>query len=447
MGFLLRAHAGTIELDVDDAGPLRTMYRGNARAVRVVYGDPLEPVFEPAAAGTVQSAAALGAQFARHCDVTITDDAAHLRTDHGGLCPLMYTRDRANALLVATSAGALLPRRGEPVQLQPGARRSGGTGFEGVAAVPAGTTVAVPLRKPGPARTVRHFPLPRPAPMSAELAVRRVSAVLNASVARLLRHHESAAVLLSGGVDSSTVAALARPRLRQLRSYTVGTHYDDEFAAARRVAELLDIEHAELVLSGDELHELLPRMIRLLETWDLDTLRITAPICFALDRLCGREHLLLTGYGADLLFAGLGADGDLDGVENRLRAGVIATGCSNEFSPALADADQLLVRHPYWTADMITTALTVPTHWKLQAGTVKWVLRQAAARVLPTEVTQRPKRAIQDGSGMHRLFAEVLGTGLVSEQAAALRRIAAEVFAAAPTREVDNSADLAGVAS
>ena len=445
MGFLLRADDAGIEVHTEAPGALTTLRGDTGGTTVIVHGDLLDPAFTVPAGISADVHAGLGPAFARYCAATVTDDAATLWTDHGALCPLLYTRDRTGALLVATSAAALLARLDRPVQLVDGPRQPGRTGFAGVSAVPAGTVVTVPLHAHAAADIVAYFPLPTSVPMPAHRAVRHVGAGLTAAVAHLLRDRNTAAVLLSGGVDSSTVAALARPHLTRLSSYTVGTCYGDEFGAARQVATLLGTEHTELLLTAADLDRLLPRMIRLLETWQLDTLRIAAPMCFALDQVRGREDMLLTGYGADLLFAGLG--GDVGTIEQTLRAGVTATGCSNEFSPALAEDDRILVRHPYWAADMITAALTVPARWKLRDGTVKWVLRQVAAQRLPAEVAHRPKLAIQDGTAMHRLFADVLGTGDAHTQTERLRRIADTVFTASHPPEGDTHAHLAGLAT
>jgi carbapenam-3-carboxylate synthase len=228
-------------------------------------------------------------------------------------------------------------------------------------------------------------------------------------------------------VDSSTVAAMATERLATLRSYTVGTPYGDEFAAARRVASHLGSRHEILMFTPADLARLLPRMVRLLETWDLEKLQIVAPICFALEQIADRESVVLTGYGADLLFAGLGGAGTDAEIEQEIRTGVVATGCSNELNPAFADDARIIVRHPYWTPPMISAALSIPVSLKLRGRTVKWVLRQAAARILPADIAFRAKVGIQDGAAIQQLFAAVLGADRTS-QASRLRELAAAVF-------------------
>lgn len=450
MGFLIRAGlAGPDRLRVDHRRSLTTLSRAVGDELLVVHGDQLDQAFCLPRSGTRPERLVAGAarSFARHCGVQLVGTTAVLWTDHGALCPLLYARDGAGDLVVATSATALLPWLGRPTRLEAQPRGPGCTGFAGVAAVPPGSLVTLPVRGERVESVVTYHRLPAPSAMAADEAVHMVGLRLGQAVAGLLVDTDSAGVLLSGGVDSSSVAALAAQQGATLRSYTVGTPYGDEFAAARRLAEHIGSTHAELTLTPADLSRLLPRMLRLLETWDLTTMQIVAPICFALERLRGRESVLLTGYGADLLFAGLGGAGDDLRTEQAIRAGVVATGHSNEFSPAVAEDSRIAVRHPYWTAPMISAALAVPAGLKLRAGTVKWVLRQAAARIVPADVAFRPKVAIQDGTAMDRMFAEVLGTRDRAVQATRLHELAGVVFADTPAVAEDSHAHLAGLAS
>jgi carbapenam-3-carboxylate synthase len=456
MGFLLRCGpAGVAGFRVDQPGALTTLTRsagGNGDAgaageqLLLVHGDLLDRGFAlpPPATPADRLVTLAGGAFARHCGVLVGAGQAVLWSDHGALCPLHYARDAAGHLAVSTSAAALLPLLPGPVRLVSGPREPGRSGFAGIAAVPPGALVSLPLPHPAEppatdtdtdALACGYFPLPGPAPTEAEPAVAAVGAAIAAAVASQLADATVAGALLSGGVDSSLVAALAARQLTAqragpLRTYTVGTPFGDEFAAARVLAQHIGSEHTELMFTPADLTGLLPRMVRLLETWDLTTLQIVASICFVLDRLRGRESVLLTGYGADLLFAGLGGAGSDEATEAAIRAGVLATGRSNEFSPAVAEHSRIAVRHPYWTAPMITTALSVPAGLKLRDGTVKWALRQAAAKVIPAEVAFRPKIAIQEGTAMHHMFAAVLGSEDPRVQADRLREWAAAVFAA-----------------
>lgn len=237
--------------------------------------------------------------------------------------------------------------------------------FAGVTPVPANSAVTLVVDAYGedPVSVHRVAHLPDLATVTdADQAVRTVRTVLGASVARLAAGADEIAVSLSGGVDSSTVAALAvlEAGSSAVRTYTVGTPYGDEFAQAAWLADRLGTKHEEVHFGPEQLAGMLPGMIRALETWDLLTLQIAAPACFLQGHIAtDRSQVLLSGYGADLLFAGLGGTGGEDAVEGAVVAQTRATGRSNEFHPAFADARHTAVRHPYWTREVMAAALDI----------------------------------------------------------------------------------------
>jgi asparagine synthetase B (glutamine-hydrolysing) len=157
---------------------------------------------------------------------------------------------------------------------------------------------------------------------------------------------------------------------------------------------------------------MLPGLIDGLACWDAGTLAIQAPLAHVARRLAGRFDLLLTGYGADLLFAGV-VDPDLAGR---------AAECSlaDELATALTGPDTApwppiapgpVLRHPYLSAAMVRAALALPMTAKRRGGAVKHCLRHAVDGLLPAEVAWRRKSGVHEGSRMDLLMADALGPG------------------------------------
>src|SRR5581483_8976694 len=94
-------------------------------------------------------------------------------------------------------------------------------------------------------------------------AKEELRSVLGDAVKLRLRSDVPLGVFLSGGVDSSTIAALARPHVAQLRTYAIGfeDRSYDESSHARQVARHLATEHTEEVVSEALLLETLPRVL------------------------------------------------------------------------------------------------------------------------------------------------------------------------------------------
>ncbi|MEZ0229376.1 MAG: asparagine synthase (glutamine-hydrolyzing), partial [Planctomycetota bacterium] len=155
-------------------------------------------------------------------------------------------------------------------------------------------------------RTWRYW---RPAfepkrPLSLDDAKAELRAVLTESVELRLRSDVPLGVFLSGGVDSSTIAALARPLVKELRTYAIGfeDRSFDESSHARRVAEHLGTRHTEEVVSEKVLLETLPRV---LEHQDEPLADSSILPTWLVARLARRDvTVVLGGDGGDELFMG-----------------------------------------------------------------------------------------------------------------------------------------------
>lgn len=161
----------------------------------------------------------------------------------------------------------------------------------------------------GEATLRRYWDLPAhpPAPvLGITEVVREAERQLEDAVRSRLLADVPVGVLLSGGIDSTLVAALIA-RVgggRSVPTFTVGydTGHVDETVPARRAAELLGTEHHEVRLPGDEVAQRLGRVLSRLDQ------PLADPALLALHAVCetarGQVTVALGGEGADELFAG-----------------------------------------------------------------------------------------------------------------------------------------------
>jgi len=134
---------------------------------------------------------------------------------------------------------------------------------------------------------------------------RELRLVLEAAVRKWMIADIEVGAFLSGGLDSSIIAALAARTVdRPLKTFSVGTQGSPDLAAARAVARHIGSDHRELVFSPEDLADVLPHVIYHLESADIDLVRSALPTHFA--TTLARRHVkaVLTGEGADELFAG-----------------------------------------------------------------------------------------------------------------------------------------------
>lgn len=185
-----------------------------------------------------------------------------LARDRIGIKPLYYTAlDRPDGQpmwMFASELRALVHGAGVRRRLNPAAVRSYlWNGFviaddsiiEGVRILPAGTWAEIDVDS-GQLTSQRYWQIP-PARPSAD-GMERLADALRTSIEQHLVSDVPLGVFLSGGIDSSALAAMsARSAGSSLRTFTVG--FDeatyDESHHARRIAKSLGVEHAELRLT------------------------------------------------------------------------------------------------------------------------------------------------------------------------------------------------------
>jgi asparagine synthase (glutamine-hydrolysing) len=210
---------------------------------------------------------------------------------------------------------------------------------------------------------------------------------------------------LSGGVDSSIMATLARRQLSELKTFAAGLDGAPDLMYARMVADHIGSDHYECIVSPREMLELLPEVIFHLESFDALLVR-SSIMNFAVGRLAS-EHVaaVLSGEGADELFAGYSylkdsasaaLSDELVDITNRLHNTALqrVDRCSK--------AHGLIAHVPFLDQAVVSFALSIPTQYKLnrEAGMVeKWILRRAVDGMLPDEILTRPKAKFWEGAG------------------------------------------------
>jgi len=142
-------------------------------------------------------------------------------------------------------------------------------------------------------------------PPPAEGAAAAVRAAVDAAVARQLVSDVPVGLFLSGGVDSSSIAAAASVSGRRLSSFAVGFDYErgvNELPHARLVAQRLGFDHHELHVRGDRLEEVIATLVQAHDEPFADAANI--PLYLLARELHGTIKVVLQGDGGDEMFAG-----------------------------------------------------------------------------------------------------------------------------------------------
>ncbi len=280
-------------------------------------------------------------------------------------------------------------------------------------------------------------------PDEAAAAVRRT---LTRAVEKRLMSDVPLGAFLSGGLDSSIIAAVAKRALGELHTFAVGVEGSDDIEAARHVARHLGTRHHEYLFDAAEVEAHFEEIVYALESFDQELVRSVVPTYFVARLAAERVKVVLTGEGADELFAGYRYLRDLEGAAlgEELRRSLEAMHHINlQRVDRLTMAHGLEARVPFLDTEMVALAQRIAPALKLRPDpsgrrVEKWVLRRAFEDLLPRDIVWRDKAQFDEGSGTTALLARLaaqrpgeapaLGVVPASAEEAWYLRVFAEVF-------------------
>ena len=243
---------------------------------------------------------------------------------------------------------------------------------------------------------------------------------LDAAVRRQLMSDVPYGVLLSGGLDSSLVSAVAEKYAEmriendsrtkaywpRLHSFAVGLKGAPDLAKARLVAEHIGTVHHEINYTIQEGLDALRDVIYYTETYDVTTVRASTPM-YLLARVIKSMgiKMVLSGEGADEIFGGYlyfhkAPDAQAFHEETVRKLGKLYLYDCLRANKSLS-AWGVEGRVPFLDKEFLDVAMRINPQLKMCPGTTieKKILREAFANMLPEEVAWRQKEQFSDGLG------------------------------------------------
>jgi len=238
---------------------------------------------------------------------------------------------------------------------------------------------------------------------------REIREKLTAGVQKRMMSDVPVGYLLSGGLDSSLVCAIAaRSSDKPLTTFAIGMREDAiDLKYARIVADHLKSDHHEIIMTIDEVMEALPEVIRMLETYDITTIRASLGmylLCKGI-RQVSDIKVLLSGEISDELFGYKYTDfapsPEAFQIESEKRLRELY-----EYDVLRADrciaAWSLEARVPFGDLDFVSTVLAIDPALKMNTRKMgKYWLRAAFEEgdYLPESILWRDKAAFSDAVG------------------------------------------------
>ena len=260
-----------------------------------------------------------------------------------------------------------------------------------------------------------------------ERVITEVRDVLVDSIRRQLMADVDVGVFLSGGLDSSIVAAVAADILasegKRLKTFAVGTEDSSDLQAARDVATYLDTEHYEATFDGTDALAAVEDVVVAVESFDPLLIRSAVPNWFLAKLASEHVKVVLTGEGADELYAGYAyyhSDyTDPERLETELlRAIGELHGLNLQRCDRVTMAHGLEARVPFLDQNVIAHAMSLPVEWKTTGadGMEKRLLREAFRGWLPDKVVDRKKEQFGTGSGAADVLARQVAAGIPDQE-------------------------------
>lgn len=243
---------------------------------------------------------------------------------------------------------------------------------------------------------------------------------LIASVKRHLMGDVPYGVLLSGGLDSSIVAAiaakLAAKRVDEddqtdawwprLHSFAIGLEGSPDLAASQTVADAIGTVHHQLTYTIQEGIDALSDIIRHIETYDVTTVRASTPMILMARRIKSYGiKMVLSGEGADEIFGGYLYFHKAPDAEALHAETVRKLHALHQFDCLRANKSMAAwgveARVPFLDHEFLELAMHVDPERKLcrDGRMEKHILREAFQGWIPDEVLWRQKEQFSDGVG------------------------------------------------
>jgi asparagine synthase (glutamine-hydrolysing) len=238
--------------------------------------------------------------------------------------------------------------------------------------------------------------------------------VLNRAVEKRLMSDVPVGTFLSGGLDSSIVTALAQHFLGRVHTVAVGMEGSPDLRAASEVALYLGTIHHERTFSAEDITECLPQIIFYLESYDVDLVRSAIPCYFACRMAAKHMKVVLSGEGADELFAGYTYHKELSRSDQL--HGELGNSIGSLHNMNLQRVDRMTMAHsiegrvPFLDLDVIALAGRIPPQLKISGKppVEKWILRTAFEDMLPKSIVWRGKSQFDEGSGTANYLAKTI---------------------------------------
>jgi asparagine synthase (glutamine-hydrolysing) len=227
------------------------------------------------------------------------------------------------------------------------------------------------------------------------------------------------AISLSGGLDSSIVAAIAKqfnPNL-VLFTGTIAKAPGPDLENAKQMAEFLDLEHRIYKISDEDITNFIPDAVWFLESFDEDCISGLISNYYVSRMVKQHTNSVLVGEGSDELFGGYRMVLKNPKVKTSEKRERLARKLVDiAYNTALRRLDRGWMANgvdyqiPFLDSRVVAFSRKIPMDWKIYGDNQieKYVLREAFRDMLPEQIANREKLRFSMGVGMDDIIATMV---------------------------------------
>jgi asparagine synthase (glutamine-hydrolysing) len=330
---------------------------------------------------------------------------ALIARDPMGVCPLYWGHDREGRLCVASEMKAISSLCADVAQFPPGHYYDSANG-----------------------ELIQYYRKPwreHDATQDVEVGKQELREAFERAVHRQLMTDVPYGVLLSGGLDSSLVAAVAarfaRNRVEdddvseawwpRLHSFAIGLKGSPDLAAAEIAGKALGTVHHGFEYTFEEGLDALPEVIRHIETYDVTTIRASTPMYLLARRIKAMGvKMVLSGEGSDEIFGGYLYFHKAPNAREFHEELVRKLDALHNYDCLRANKSMMAwgvePRVPFLDVEFMDVAMKMDARFKMidkaspgAARMEKGILREAFEGYLPDSILWRQKEQFSDGVG------------------------------------------------
>ena len=325
----------------------------------------------------------------------VKENSIILKRDPLGIAPLYYGKDGEGTLCFASEVKALIDYCSDVKLVPPGCKLEG-------------------------EQVTSYYELEKKEPLKIEpeIIAKHLRHLIKSAIERKTDQVAELGCWLSGGLDSSIVAALSSANGHKFYTFAVGLEGSPDLEFAQVVAQFIDSEHHEVVVHFNNFLSVLPEVIYHLESFDALLVRSSIINYIVAQKASEYVNEVLSGEGGDELFAGYHylkrlppeeLEDELIDVTKRLH------------NMALQRVDRSASAHGtvahvcFLDPEVVDYALRIPAEYKIRDNVEKWILRVAFDGMLPEQVLNRKKSKFWEGAGGGELMSDYTNSTITDD--------------------------------